>query len=65
MDITRCKGLFCPVKEECKRYTIGPFDMGESYFSVPPFINSKCDMFWGEDSQFIFNELKDIVDGNT
>ena len=65
MDITRCKGLFCPVKEECRRYNSGPIEDGDSYFSVPPFTNSKCDMFWGDDSQFIFNQLKDITDGST
>ena len=63
-DITRCKGLFCPVKEECYRYSIEPIEDGESYFSEPPFANSKCDFFWGEQSKFIFNQLKDIVDGN-
>ena len=63
-DITRCKGLFCPVKEECYRYTIGPYQEGESHFSNPPFKNSKCDFFWGEQSNFIFNTLKDIVNGD-
>lgn len=63
-DITRCKGLFCPVKDDCIRYNIGPIEDGEPYFSKPPFNNSKCDFFWGEQSQFIFNQLKDIVNGD-
>ena len=64
-DTTRCKGLFCPVKEECYRYSIGPIEDGKSYFFKPPFANNKCDFFWGEQSQFIFNQLKDIIDGNS
>lgn len=63
-DITKCKGLFCPVKKDCLRYSEGPILNGESYFSHPPYKNGKCEFFWGEQSQYILNEIKGIVDGN-
>ena len=59
-DITMCLGTDCPYKETCYRYTAKPSDW-QSYFSVPPIKDGKCDMYWGENAESIFNQLKDIV----
>jgi hypothetical protein len=59
-DITMCPGTDCPYKETCYRYTAKPSDW-QSYFSVPPIKDGKCDMYWGDNAEAIFNQLKDIV----
>ena len=62
MDITMCPGTDCPYKETCYRYTAKPSDW-QSYFSVPPIKDGKCDMYWGDNAEAIFNQLKNIVNG--
>jgi hypothetical protein len=59
-DIAKCLGTGCPQKETCYRYTAKPSDW-QSYFSVPPIKDGKCEMYWGEQAEAVFNELKDIV----
>jgi len=59
-DISKCLGTGCPYKETCYRYTAKPSDW-QSYFSVPPIKDGKCDMYWGDNAEAIFNQLKDIV----
>jgi hypothetical protein len=59
-DITLCVGTDCPYKETCYRYTSKPSDW-QSYFSEPPIKDGKCDMYWGDNAEAIFNQLKDIV----
>jgi hypothetical protein len=61
-DIAMCLGTDCPQKETCYRYTAKPSDW-QTYFSVPPIKDGKCDMYWGDNAEAIFNQLKDIVDG--
>lgn len=58
-----CKGKDCPMKEICYRYTAKSDDLHQSYFAEPPIKDGKCEMYWGEQSEFIFNELKNIVNG--
>ena len=60
MDITKCKGEGCPIKENCKRYTAKESLM-QSYFIESPFKDNKCDMYWGENAESIFNQLKKIT----
>jgi hypothetical protein len=60
-DITKCNGTDCPVKENCYRFTTKCNDLHQSYFSEPPIKDGKCEMFWNEQSEFIFNELKKIL----
>jgi hypothetical protein len=55
-----CPGTNCPHKETCYRYNSEPSDW-QSYFSVPPIKDGKCDMYWGDNAEAIFNQLKDIV----
>jgi hypothetical protein len=40
-----------------------PNEYRQSYFSVAPIKDGKCDMYWGEKAEAIFTELKDIVKG--
>jgi hypothetical protein len=61
-DIAKCLGTGCPQKETCYRYTAKPSDW-QSYFSVPPIKDGKCNMYWGDQAQAVFNQLKDIVNG--
>jgi hypothetical protein len=60
-DISLCPGTDCPHKESCYRYTAKPNEYRQSYFSVAPIKDGKCDMYWGEKAEAIFIQLKDIV----
>ena len=62
-DITKCMGTDCPHKETCYRYT-APSGFRQSWFCECPLnSDSKCDMYWGENAQNVFTQLKDIVNG--
>ena len=61
-DITKCRDKDCPVKEKCYRWTAEE-DMMQSYFVESPRSDEGCEMFWGENSEQIMNQLKDIVNG--
>jgi len=58
-DITKCKGQNCPIKQKCKRYTAK--SVWQSYFMESPIKDGRCDMYWGEDAESIFNQLKTIT----
>ena len=62
-DITMCKGTDCPIKESCYRFTANVNELNQSYFAEPPVKNGKCEMYWGEHANGIYNELKNIVNG--
>lgn len=62
-DITMCSGIDCPFKDNCYRHTATPSDY-QSYFLDPPIKDGKCDHYWGENAEFIWNQLNDIVKGN-
>jgi hypothetical protein len=61
-DITKCSGLNCPLKDNCKRYNAID-GMWQSYFTEVPYKDGKCDMFWGAESESILNQLKKITLG--
>ena len=63
-DITMCSGKGCPVASNCYRYTAKASNY-QSYFSDVPFNGSSCDMYWGENEESIFNQLKDITNGES
>lgn len=68
MDITKCKGVDCPVKESCIRYTAKESKYLQSWFvddNVGKIENNRftCDVYWGKNAENIFNELNDIVNG--
>ena len=62
-DITMCKGTDCPLKESCYRYTANVNELNQSYFAEPPVKDGKCEMYWGKQSEQIFEQLKNIVNG--
>jgi len=59
-DITKCKGIDCSIKDTCYRYTAIESIL-QSYFMESPIKDGKCDMYWGEDAEAIFNQLKGIL----
>ena len=63
MDITMCSYLGCPVRDKCKRATATPSEY-QSYITNPStMINGefKCDLYWGDNAEFIWQELKSIL----
>ena len=67
-DICKCSGNNCPVKESCHRYMTESNELWQSYFAKPPGEYNEenvfhCDMYWGANSESIWNELKDITNG--
>jgi len=63
-DIDKCRGDGCPIKEKCYRYTAedGTY---QNYFTKAPFDGEKCNMYWGENAEYIFNQLKKITNNGT
>jgi hypothetical protein len=66
-DITKCKGIDCPIKESCYRYTANASELWQSWFlddNVGKYINEKfeCDMYWGETAQSAWNQLNTIIE---
>ncbi len=59
-DITKCRGVNCRIKDQCKRYTAKE-SVWQSYFMESPIKDNKCDMYWGEQNESIFNQLKTIL----
>jgi len=59
-DITKCRGVNCPIKDQCKRYT-SEESMMQSYFMESPIKDGKCDMYCGEQNESIFKQLKEIL----
>ncbi len=56
-----CQGTNCPYKESCYRFTAKPSEYMQSYFIKPPFKDGKCEMYWGDLSESIWGQLKDIM----
>lgn len=62
-DITMCTGDGCPLKEKCCRFTAEKSEW-QSYFLTPPFDGKTCEIYWGKQSESIYNQLKNITDEN-
>lgn len=64
IDITKCSGANCPVKDKCYRYT-SPASPSQSYFwDTPGKMEGKqfsCDMYFSENAQSIWEELNRIT----
>lgn len=54
-DIAMCEGTDCPYKEACYRYTATPSEFMQSYSITPPIKDGKCDHYWGENPEAIWN----------
>ena len=66
MDITKCSGGNCPLKEKCKRFTAKDSKQMKSLMPAPFKINKgmfECDLFWGEQSGYLLEMLKSILKG--
>ena len=61
MDITKCNGTNCPIKESCYRFTSTENEVLQAYFVEPPIKDGKCEMFWSENTTNILNQLTDIM----
>ena len=65
-DLDKCSGKGCIIKEKCYRYT-AKSGLNQFCIEKPPFLLDKeqktftCDLFWGEESEGIINQLKVIV----
>ena len=44
-DITKCKGINCPLKESCYRF-LAMVSLRQSYFTDVPFKDGKCEYYW-------------------
>lgn len=65
-----CKGDGCPVRDKCKRFNAEPGMMQPYFTEIPGEWKDetdidikksrlwKCDMFWGDSQDNIFNVLK-------
>ena len=60
MDITMCRADGCPLASKCKRATARPNPHRQAYFSEVPIKDGKCDMYWGDQSEEVYKQLKDI-----
>lgn len=60
-DITMCKGTNCPVSTKCRRYTATPNPHRQSYFTEVPLKDGKCEMYWGEAADSIWEQLTEIL----
>ena len=63
-DITMCTGNGCPLKENCYRFTAEKSEYRQSYFFTPPFDGKTCEMYWGKQSEAIYNQLKNMTNEN-
>lgn len=64
-DITKCRGDGCPIKDNCYRYTAPSSEMQSYFIEIPFEIKDEifeCNMFWGENAEEIFKQLKNIVE---
>lgn len=59
-DITKCKGVNCPVTEYCYRFTAIEHEFMQSYFVESPGEHHEdgkftCDRYWGDNAEKIHN----------
>jgi hypothetical protein len=62
-DITMCSGVGCDMKHECYRFT-AKMSNWQSWFSVVPIKDGKCNMFWDNKAEESYDDLKDIFKSN-
>ena len=65
-DITKCKGINCPIRDNCYRYTARDSGLHQSWFiddNVGKMVDNKfsCDVYWGENAKAVWEELKEIT----
>ena len=65
-DITKCKGIGCPIKDDCYRYTAKDSGFMQSWFldnnvGEKTKKSFKSEYYWGDNAQRIWNELSNIM----
>lgn len=67
VNMTKCTGEGCLIKDACKRYykeSVIKYSSNTFFFHTPPFTISdglfKCVMFWGSDQDSFIEKLKNI-----
>jgi hypothetical protein len=60
-DISMCMGTGCPNKEKCYRFTATPNEYRQSYFMEVPFEDGKCDYYWGDNANIVWDQLTEIL----
>ena len=63
MKITKCYGTDCPLRFDCKRFT-NEIDYPQQFFAHVPYYDNDCQMFWGEKSQSVWDQLTEIMNPN-
>lgn len=43
IDITKCQGIDCPIKEKCYRFTSPSDGIGQVYFTNSPCKDGNCE----------------------
>lgn len=51
VDIAKCFGKGCPLKEKCYRYTVKGDPHWQSYIDAPRKEDGSCDMFWDDEEK--------------
>ena len=64
MDIALCSYQGCPVRGKCYRATATPSQYQYYVTNPSKIVNGKfeCDMFWGDEADLLFEQLKGIVE---
>jgi hypothetical protein len=69
-DISKCngvnkEGVICPKREKCHRYTSEGDKIWQSWIEAPFVLDHEfnCELFWGIQSQQIFEQLQRITKG--
>jgi hypothetical protein len=69
-DISKCngvnkEGVICPKREKCHRYTSDGDKIWQSWIEAPFTLDYEfnCELFWGIQSQQIFEQLQRITKG--
>lgn len=66
-QIVKCRGEGCLLAFRCKRFTAYCADNNSPFFADAPYkvVDGvlSCAMFWGEEQDSIYGQLKDIVNG--
>ena len=69
-DISKCNGVnkevvICPKREKCHRYTSEGDKFWQSWIEAPFTLDHEfnCELFWGIQSQQIFEQLQRITKG--
>lgn len=60
MKLTKCEGTDCPLRFACYRFT-KPIEYPQQFFSQVPYYDGNCQMFWGEKSESVWQQLTEIL----